>query len=135
MFLVLHQHQLSQTKNFRSKMADVNVKYDKAWWEQFRRDEVEDILNFTANKNSDYTGGKTCSNPFENFDGSLEFGIDPLVGLSLRMQDKFQRLKAFSKDGKLSVEDKGDTVCDIYRDLIGYSLIALGMIERNKESA
>ena len=85
----------------------------------------------TGTNNSDYTGGKGCDNPFANFDGSTEFGIDPLVGVALRMQDKFQRLKAFCKDGELSLNTKGDSIRDIYRDLIGYSLISLGMIDRD----
>jgi hypothetical protein len=93
--------------------------YTKKWWEEFRRQEVEEILS-------------SCDNPFANFDGSSEFGIDPLLGLSLRMQDKFQRIKSFCRDGELAVNEKGDTVRDIYRDLIGYSLIALGMLERRK---
>ena len=106
--------------------------YNKDWWDAFRREEVEIILELTGNKNSDYTGGNECDNPFANFDGSEEFGVQPLVGLSVRMADKFQRLKAFCRDGKLSVNDHGDTARDIFRDLIGYSLIAIGMLERDK---
>lgn len=105
--------------------------FDKDWWETFRRDEIEEILKLTGAKNSDYTGGTGCDNPFANFDGSVEFGIDPLVGVAIRMQDKFQRLKAFCTDGELTFDTKGDTVRDIYRDLIGYSLISLGIIERD----
>lgn len=104
---------------------------NKDWWEHFRRSEVEEILTLTGVKNSDYTGGTSCSNPFANFDGSVQFGVDPLVGVAIRMQDKFQRLKAFCNDGELSLDDKGDSIRDIYRDLIGYSLISLGMIERD----
>ena len=80
--------------------------YDKEWWDAFRREEVEIILELT--------------------------GVQPLVGLSVRMADKFQRLKAFCRDGKLSVNDHGDTARDIFRDLVGYSLIAIGMLERDK---
>jgi hypothetical protein len=105
--------------------------FDKDWWETFRRDEIEEILKLTGAKNSDYTGGIGCDNPFANFDGSTEFGIDPLVGVAIRMQDKFQRLKAFCTDGELTLDTKGDTVKDIYRDLIGYSLISLGILERD----
>lgn len=108
-----------------------DIIFDKVWWEDFRRDEIEEILRLTGVKNSDYTGGKGCDNPFANFDGSTEFGIDPLIGVAIRMQDKFQRLKAFCKDGELSLDTKGDTIRDIYRDLIGYSLISLGIIERS----
>jgi len=111
--------------------VEPDIIFDKVWWEDFRRDEIEEILRLTGVKNSDYTGGKGCDNPFANFDGSTEFGIDPLIGVAIRMQDKFQRLKAFCKDGELSLDTKGDTIRDIYRDLIGYSLISLGIIERS----
>lgn len=106
------------------------MKNDKEWWERFRHEEVQYILELTGSKNSDYTGGESCSNPFENFDGSTAFGVDPLVGVCIRMQDKFQRAKAFCKEGKLSVDSEGDKAKDIFRDLIGYSLIAIGMLER-----
>jgi len=109
------------------------TEFNKEWWERFRQDEVDEILRLTSLKNSDYTGGDTQDNPFENFDGSTDFGIEPLVGVALRMQDKFQRLKAFSRDGKLSLDEKGDTTRDIFRDLIGYSLIAIGMLERDNK--
>lgn len=105
--------------------------YDKIWWEDFRRQEVEEILALTGKKNNDYTGGQDIDNPFANFDESAEFGVSPIVGICIRMGDKFQRAKAFCRDGKLSVNTDGDTVRDIFRDNIGYSLIALGMLERN----
>lgn len=108
------------------------MKCNKDWWDKFRNDEVQSILKVTGNKNSDYTGGGSCVNPFANFDQSAEFGVDPLIGVNVRMADKFQRAKAFCKDGKLSVTSKGDTVKDIYRDIIGYSLIILGMLERER---
>ena len=116
----------------RWEANDKLSEFNKEWWEDFRRGEIDTILQITGSKNSDYTGGKQCDNPFANFDGSEEFGIQPLVGLSVRMADKFQRLKAFCRDGKLSVCDHGDTARDIFRDLIGYSLIAIGMLERDK---
>jgi hypothetical protein len=106
------------------------LNYNKEWWEEYRRMEVEYILELTGRKNSDYTGGDGCENPFANFDDSVEFGVDPLVGICIRMQDKFQRAKAFCSDGSLKVNAEGDQAKDIFRDLIGYSLIALGMLER-----
>lgn len=107
--------------------------YNKDWWNDFREAEIRHIMDITANKNSDYTGGDTCDNPFANFDASTEFGVDPLTGICIRMQDKFQRAKALCSDGKLSVNTKGDQSKDIFRDLIGYSLIAIGMLERSKK--
>ena len=106
------------------------LEFDKVWWDKFRHEEVQYILELTGHKNSDYTGGDSCNNPFANFDASVEFNVDALTGICIRMQDKFQRAKAFCEDGKLSVCTEGDQAKDIFRDLIGYSLIALGMIER-----
>jgi hypothetical protein len=107
--------------------------FNKDWWNDFREAEIRHIMDITANKNSDYTGGDTCDNPFANFDASTEFGVNPLTGICIRMQDKFQRAKALCADGKLSVNTKGDQSKDIFRDLIGYSLIAIGMLERSKK--
>ena len=75
--------------------------------------------------------GENTATLFANFDEAEGFGIDPIVGLSLRIGDKMQRLRAFCNAG-LSLETKGDTVADIFKDLIGYSTLALGMLERKK---
>ena len=114
-------------------MANLDTLCDKGWWDKFRQEEIDSILEMTANKNSDYTGGETCDNPFANFDASTEFGVHPLTGICIRMQDKFQRAKAFCSDGSLKVTTKGDQSKDIFRDLIGYSLIAIGMLEREEK--
>ena len=106
--------------------------YDKEWWDKFRHEEVQYILELTGRKNSDYTGGDGCNNPFANFDASVVFNVDPLTGVCVRMQDKFQRAKAFCSSGSLEVNTDGDQEKDIFRDLIGYSLIAIGMLERSE---
>lgn len=108
--------------------------HDKQWWDKFRKQTVDDILSLTAKKNADYTGGVDESNPFENFDLSTDFGVDPVVGVCVRMQDKFQRAKAFCKQGNLALTTKGDAVEDIFKDMIGYSLIIIGMLEREKNA-
>lgn len=111
------------------------MEYDKQWWNEFRRKTVEDILELTGKKNDDYTGSREESNPFQNFDLSDEFGVDPIIGVCIRMQDKFQRAKAFAKQGDLSLTTKGDTVDDIFKDIIGYSLIIIGMLERDRSKS
>lgn len=110
-------------------------KYDKDWWEAFRYAEVDMILNLTKRKNTDYTGGGSNDNPFANFDLSADFGVDPVTGVNIRMADKFQRAKALCKDGKLTLDEVGDTADDIYRDIIGYSLIILGMLARQRDDS
>ena len=106
--------------------------HNKEWWFAFQAEQFNRISKLTRKKNDDYTGGSCTANPFANFDEADDFGVDPLIGLSLRMGDKMQRLKAFCNGG-LSLETNGDTVADIFNDLIGYSSIALGMLERKKE--
>tara|TARA_R110002167_G_scaffold8297_8_gene38540 strand:- start:321 stop:668 length:348 start_codon:yes stop_codon:yes gene_type:complete len=108
------------------------ITYDKAWWMKFRQEEIDSILELTARKCNDYSGGISCQNPFANFDQSVDFGVHPLTGICIRMQDKLQRAKALCSDGNLSVDAKGDQDKDIFRDLIGYSLVAIGMLERGK---
>lgn len=110
----------------------VSKHHDKEWWFAYQSEVFQDIKTLTRKKNDDYTGGASTNNPFSNFDESAEFGVDPLLGLSLRMGDKMQRLKSYCNGG-LSLETKGDTLADIFKDLIGYSSIALGMLERRKE--
>ena len=111
--------------------AEINRLYNKEWWFTFQHNTFEELKDLTKKKNNDYTGGKEHSNPFANFDEAEGFGIDPIIGLSLRIGDKMQRLRAFCNSG-LSLETKGDTVADIFKDLIGYSTLALGMLERKK---
>ena len=107
--------------------------YDKDWYDEFREQVVDKLLDVTAKKNNDYTTGESANNPFANFDRSSDFGVQPLTGLCIRMQDKFQRAMTFAKDGKLKVTEGNDQVEDIFLDLMGYSLLALGMLERDKQ--
>jgi hypothetical protein len=107
--------------------------YDKDWYDEYRELVVKRLLDVTAKKNNDYTTGESATNPFANFDRSTDFGVHPLTGLCIRMQDKFQRAMTFAKDGKLEVSEGNDQVEDIFLDLMGYSLLALGMLERDKQ--
>ena len=107
--------------------------YDKDWYDEFRQQVVTKLLDVTAQKNNDYTTGESATNPFANFDRSEDFGVQPLTGLCIRMPDKFQREMTFAKDGKLKVTEGNDQVEDIFLDLMGFSLLALGMLERDKQ--
>lgn len=83
--------------------------------------EMEELIR---QKNSDYSHG---DDPFANFRKSEDINITPLAGLVLRMQDKMQRINAYLCRGTLEVPGEG--VEDAFRDLIGYSCLALGMIK------
>ena len=79
-------------------------------------------------KNHDYTslGGDA----FANFRQSEEFGVDPLIALCIRMGDKFKRVQTFCKNGELMVQN--EAVDDAFRDLIGYSVLALAMFSEKQ---
>jgi hypothetical protein len=97
----------------------------------FAEAELNRVLAIVKQKNSDYTGGTECTDPFANFTISTDFGVPPLTGLCIRMADKFQRVKTFCRDGKMAQSNEG--AVDAFRDIIGYSLIALGMLEEQRQ--
>jgi hypothetical protein len=80
--------------------------------------------NIMMAKNHDYRGGS--GDPYANFRGSVNLGINPIVGILLRVEDKIQRIRTFASKGKLMVENEGveDALVDVqnYMDLI-YGLI------------
>lgn len=100
----------------------------KSEFSEFSAEIFNEIISLMRQKNADYSPGDS---PFANFEQSLEFGVDPLIGLFLRMGDKFQRLKAFTANGQLEVEN--ESVDDALKDIIGYAVIALGMLEHERQ--
>ena len=112
-----------------SKVSDTNTDYEMTTEEYFQFIDTlnKEMVSLVKRKNADYTSGK---GPFANFKASENYGVDPLVGLSVRIGDKIQRLQSFCSQGELQVEN--ESVEDIFKDLIGYSWIALGMLEERK---
>ena len=87
---------------------------------------VIEAIEIHTKKNSDYSGGGGPEDdPLANFKGSSELGIDPGLGIILRMQDKFQRIKAFAKTGKLAVVN--ESVEDAMLDIANYALLYLAL--------
>lgn len=93
-------------------------------WLSFQQDLFDEIVHKTKQKNQDYTAGS--GDPFANFREAEDFGVEPLAGLSVRMGDKFQRVKAYLNNGELAVQNEG--IRDAYIDIIGYAAIAIGML-------
>lgn len=91
---------------------------------------LDDLQALIKRKNADYTAGS--GDPFANFRVAEDFGVDTFQGVMLRMSDKIQRLKSFCKNGKLEVANEGAE--DSLKDIIGYSLICLGLLhEKNNK--
>ena len=100
---------------------------NKADYTNFVNSMFQDMETLIREKNADYSPG---DDPFANFRISEEIGIDPLKGLFLRIQDKLQRFKAWAATGELRVAGEG--LEDVFKDLIGYSCLALGMLEERE---
>ena len=103
------------------------TKLDKKSFREFRERTFAELNELIERKNSDYTAGGSV---FANFELCEELGIDRLNGLAIRFLDKVQRLKSFVRNGKLEVADEG--VADVFRDFIGYSVIALAMLHEDQ---
>lgn len=99
-------------------------------WLAFQAQVFDNIKELTRAKNADYTGG--TDDPFANFREAEDFGVDVLVGLCVRMGDKFQRVKSYCTKGNLEVAGEG--LDDAFSDLIGYSALALGLLEEARRS-
>lgn len=82
-------------------------------------------------KNSDYTGGETSTDPFANFNAASVLGIDRVQGLLLRLLDKVQRIKSFTNDKELKVQNESvEDACD---DIVNYAILAKGMLKESRE--
>lgn len=91
--------------------------------------ELAAIRDVIERKNNDYTGAS--EDPFANFRVTEALGLsDARTGVLIRMVDKIQRLKTFIAKGELKVT--GESAQDAARDIIGYSLVLLGMLEQRK---
>ena len=91
--------------------------------------EMKDLLDTLRRKNSDYCAGE--DDAFANFKVSEKLGLaDAEIGLLIRMVDKIQRVRSFLSKGKLEVQT--ESVQDAIRDIMGYSLLLLGMLEERK---
>lgn len=91
---------------------------------------ANDVIRLMEKKNNDYTAG---SSALANFEQSANYGVDPIIGLSIRMGDKMKRIETFCKNGTLAVENEG--VEDAYKDLIGYCMIALAMLSKEGDNS
>jgi len=91
---------------------------------QFVENLFSDMLDLIRGKNKDYTAGN--DNAFHNFEQAERVGVDALRGLYIRLMDKQGRIEAWFNNGQLEV--LGEGIEDAFRDQIGYSALALGIL-------
>src|SRR5690348_764635 len=86
-------------------------------------DTCEKARGIMKQKNHDYTDGSV--DPFANFRMSTLVGIDPRIGLLLRVMDKIKRMQTFTNKGTLAVADEGFN--DAIEDVINYMILLKGL--------
>jgi len=77
-------------------------------------------------KSKDYGSDE---DPLANIRASSDFGIEPWIGATLRLNDKVYRLKKFSTSDALANESAEDSLIDI----AVYAVIALQLLREEEE--
>lgn len=92
--------------------------------EKLHKATCESALRTMANKNHDYTQGS--EDVFKNFRQAERHGVQPEIGILLRVGDKIERIDTFVRKGNLAVENEG--VYDAIDDIINYMILIKGML-------
>lgn len=87
---------------------------------------LERMAEVHSAKNRDYAGD---SDPLRNLRQCQDAGVDPWVGVIVRLTDKMDRLKSFAKARTYAVKDEG--IADTLIDMANYSLLCLILFEES----
>lgn len=83
-------------------------------------------------KNAGYAGANN-PDPWANFRLSKAFGISPVLGVAVRMSDKYIRIRNL-KDNPAN-ERVGESILDTLADLAAYALIAVCLLREERLDA
>jgi len=87
---------------------------------------IKKMAEIHANKNRDYGNG----NPLGNFMTAEQLGVDPFLGVLIRMSDKWTRICSLTNSGEQYVKD--EAIEDTLMDLANYALLSLVIKEEVK---
>jgi len=90
---------------------------------------LQKMADIHSVKNQDYGGG----NPLGNFEESKKFGIDPFMGVLVRLSDKWSRICSLAKKKNMEGAVKDESIEDTLIDLANYSILAL-VIKKEMEN-
>lgn len=85
----------------------------------------EELKTLHVLKAADYGNGR---DPLGNFAQARDWGIDPFMGVMIRIGDKIARLQSFALKGVL----QNEPVIDTLKDNAAYSLLAIVILEREQ---
>lgn len=89
---------------------------------------LEQMAALHSCKNHDYSG---TEEPLKNLKSSVRLGVDPVLAVLVRLQDKWSRLEEFAKKGVLEVKD--ESIEDTLMDNAVYSLLAIVLRREQKK--
>jgi hypothetical protein len=87
---------------------------------------VEEIVRLHDAKGHDYDDGAGR----DNLHAAAELGIDPFLGVLLRISDKWHRITAITRKKAYHVKD--ETVTDTLLDMANYALLAVEIYEEQQ---
>lgn len=99
--------------------------------EKLHKETSQKCLEIMLKKNSDYTGGEKSEDIFANFRTSEILGVNPVIGIMLRVMDKIQRIRSFTEDGQLKVQE--ESVDDACEDVVNYMILAKAMLKEQRQ--
>ena len=82
-----------------------------------------------SKKNHDYSGD---DDPLRNLRTPTKLGIDPFIGVLIRLEDKWSRLEQFAKTGILEVEN--EKIEDTLMDNAVYSLLGILLLREQSDA-
>jgi len=92
---------------------------------------LQEIGILHDNKNSDYA---ELGEPLSNLKMSSQFGIEPWIGVLVRLSDKWSRLVQLARKYTMGETESvtGETIKDTLKDLAVYSLLCLILKEEEE---
>lgn len=109
-------------RTFRDRLYELETAYDAGHIDSQKfYDLLLGLAELHDKKQADY--GRD-NDPFANVRRAFNLGINPSLGVILRMGDKFGRLESFALTGEL----QNESVEDSLRDIAVYALIALVLL-------
>ena len=88
---------------------------------------LDHIKEIHTNKNHDYA---TDEDSLSNLKLCKMVGIEPWIGVVIRITDKFSRIAEYARKGELKVKSEG--IRDTFIDMAVYSLLAIILMEEEE---
>lgn len=90
---------------------------------------LEELKTLHSNKNHDYSGE---DDPLRNLKQCKDAGVEPWVGVIVRLTDKMDRAKSYAKKREFKVGSEG--LIDTFKDMATYALLGIILFEEAKQS-